>query len=79
MLSPTLPKQMTVLHGDRSGGIGAACARELAARGYSMALLARSEQVHDLARELGGFGHSCLNRFHILEPMPFRSSFRFDQ
>jgi NAD(P)-dependent dehydrogenase (short-subunit alcohol dehydrogenase family) len=35
-------------------GIGAACARELAARGYRLALLARSEEVETLARELGG-------------------------
>lgn len=26
----------------------------------------------------GGFGHSCMNRFHVLDPMPFQSSFRFD-
>ena len=37
-------------------GIGAACARELAARGYAVALMARSEQIHDLAHELGGLG-----------------------
>ncbi|MCW5849165.1 MAG: SDR family oxidoreductase [Anaerolineae bacterium] len=35
-----------------SRGMGAACARELAARGYRLALLARSDDVHDLAREL---------------------------
>jgi NAD(P)-dependent dehydrogenase (short-subunit alcohol dehydrogenase family) len=39
-----------------SRGIGAACARTLAARGYRVALLARSEQVHRLAAELGGIG-----------------------
>ncbi len=37
-----------------SSGIGAACARELAARGYRVALLARSQTVLDLAEELGG-------------------------
>jgi NAD(P)-dependent dehydrogenase (short-subunit alcohol dehydrogenase family) len=37
-----------------SRGIGAACARTLAARGYRVALLARSEEVHRLAAELGG-------------------------
>jgi len=37
-----------------SSGIGAACARELAARGDRVALLARSTAVIDLARELGG-------------------------
>lgn len=35
-----------------SRGMGAACARELAARGYRLALLARSDDVHALAREL---------------------------
>jgi NAD(P)-dependent dehydrogenase (short-subunit alcohol dehydrogenase family) len=37
-----------------SRGIGAACARTLAARGYRVALLARSEDVHSLATELSG-------------------------
>jgi NAD(P)-dependent dehydrogenase (short-subunit alcohol dehydrogenase family) len=37
-----------------SKGIGAACARELAARGWRVALFARSEGVEALARELGG-------------------------
>jgi NAD(P)-dependent dehydrogenase (short-subunit alcohol dehydrogenase family) len=37
-----------------SKGMGAACARELAARGYRVALFARSEGVEALARELGG-------------------------
>jgi NAD(P)-dependent dehydrogenase (short-subunit alcohol dehydrogenase family) len=37
-----------------SRGMGAACARELAERGYALGLLARSAEVHDLARELGG-------------------------
>ena len=35
-----------------SRGMGAACARELAARGYRLALLARSDDVHEIAREL---------------------------
>ncbi|MFO0584506.1 MAG: SDR family oxidoreductase [Anaeromyxobacter sp.] len=39
-----------------SAGIGAACARELARRGYRASLLARGEAVLDLARELGGLG-----------------------
>ena len=34
--------------------MGAACARELAARGYRVSLLARSPDVEALARELGG-------------------------
>ena len=37
-----------------SKGMGAACARELAARGYRVSLLARSAEVDALARELGG-------------------------
>jgi NAD(P)-dependent dehydrogenase (short-subunit alcohol dehydrogenase family) len=39
-----------------SKGIGAACARELSKRGYQVALFARSNAVHDLAKELNGFG-----------------------
>lgn len=27
---------------------------------------------------LGGFGHNCLTRFHVPDPIPFRSSFKFD-
>jgi NAD(P)-dependent dehydrogenase (short-subunit alcohol dehydrogenase family) len=37
-------------------GMGAACARELAARGYSLALMSRSEEATYLAKELGGVG-----------------------
>jgi len=37
-----------------SKGIGAACARELASRGYKLALLARGEEVLALAEELSG-------------------------
>jgi NAD(P)-dependent dehydrogenase (short-subunit alcohol dehydrogenase family) len=36
-----------------SQGIGAACARELAARGYSLTIMARSDLIHDVAREIG--------------------------
>lgn len=39
-----------------SKGMGAACARELAERGYQVALMARSEEVLQLARELDGIG-----------------------
>ena len=37
-----------------SKGIGAACARELASRGWKVALLARSDAVRAVAEELGG-------------------------
>jgi NAD(P)-dependent dehydrogenase (short-subunit alcohol dehydrogenase family) len=37
-----------------SRGIGAACARTLAGRGYRVSLLARSDAVHALAAELAG-------------------------
>jgi NAD(P)-dependent dehydrogenase (short-subunit alcohol dehydrogenase family) len=39
-----------------SQGLGAACARELAARGYSLALMSRSDGARELADELGGVG-----------------------
>lgn len=39
-----------------SRGMGAACARELANRGYKLALMSRSTEAEDLASELGGFG-----------------------
>ncbi len=37
-------------------GMGAACARELAARGYAVALMSPSGKAEELAEELGGFG-----------------------
>src|ERR671921_354364 len=39
-------------------GMGAACARELAQRGYRVALMSPSGRAGDLAEELGGFGLS---------------------
>jgi len=36
-----------------SRGMGAACARELAARGYKLVLMSRSEEIQTLASELG--------------------------
>ena len=38
------------------GGIGAACARELAARGYELILMSRSQTASDLAGLFGGAG-----------------------
>jgi NAD(P)-dependent dehydrogenase (short-subunit alcohol dehydrogenase family) len=37
-------------------GMGAACARELAGRGYTVALMSPSGKAEALAKELGGFG-----------------------
>ena len=37
-------------------GMGAACARELASRGYAVALMSPSGRAEDLAKELGGLG-----------------------
>jgi NAD(P)-dependent dehydrogenase (short-subunit alcohol dehydrogenase family) len=37
-------------------GMGAACARELARRGYAVALMSPSGRAESLAKELGGFG-----------------------
>ena len=37
-------------------GIGAACARELASRGYAVALRSTSDKAEALAKELGGLG-----------------------
>jgi NAD(P)-dependent dehydrogenase (short-subunit alcohol dehydrogenase family) len=37
-----------------ASGIGAACCRELAARGARVALIDRNERAHEIAREVGG-------------------------
>lgn len=37
-----------------SRGMGAACARELSSRGYKIVVMSRSEEIHALAKELGG-------------------------
>ncbi|WP_017652499.1 SDR family NAD(P)-dependent oxidoreductase [Fortiea contorta] len=47
-------EQKVVIITGSSRGIGAGCARELAAQGYIVSLMARSPQVLNLATELGG-------------------------
>lgn len=47
-------KRKVVIVTASSRGIGAGCARELAAQGYVVSLMARSSQVLDLATELDG-------------------------
>ena len=39
-----------------SQGIGAACARRLSKDGFRIALMSRSESIHDVAREVDGLG-----------------------
>jgi NAD(P)-dependent dehydrogenase (short-subunit alcohol dehydrogenase family) len=54
MSSPAFPGVAVVTGG--ASGIGAACCRELAARGARIALLDRDERVHAIAREVNGRG-----------------------
>ncbi len=49
-------KDRVVIVTAASCGIGAGCAKELAAQGYKVSLLARSASVMDLAQSLGGIG-----------------------
>jgi NAD(P)-dependent dehydrogenase (short-subunit alcohol dehydrogenase family) len=51
---PSSGVQKVVLVTAASKGIGAGIAREFAARGYGVALLARADAVHAVAKELGG-------------------------
>ncbi|VEP13570.1 Oxidoreductase [Hyella patelloides LEGE 07179] len=51
-----------------SRGIGAGCAKDLAARGYSVSLMARSESILDLAQELDGIAvQGSISVFEDLE------------
>ncbi|MEM6254781.1 MAG: SDR family oxidoreductase [Cyanobacteria bacterium P01_D01_bin.156] len=53
-----------------SRGIGAGCAKELAAQGYRVSLLARSASVLELATSLGGIGvQGSLNQVKDLETL----------
>jgi NAD(P)-dependent dehydrogenase (short-subunit alcohol dehydrogenase family) len=52
-MSGTTLSGVAVVTGAASG-IGAACCRELAARGAQVVLLDRDERVHDVAREING-------------------------
>ncbi len=52
-----MAEQRVVIVTAASRGIGAACARELAGRGYAVAAMARSAEIHTLAGELGGLGY----------------------
>lgn len=54
MSSPAFQGVAVVTGG--ASGIGAACCRELAARGARVALLDRDERVHAIAREVNGRG-----------------------
>src|ERR1700722_5107137 len=56
-MNSTASNQRVVIVTAASRGIGAACARELHARGYRLSLLARSASVLELAGELGGIGY----------------------
>ena len=54
--SPPQPGKKVAIVTAASRGIGEACARELAARGYTLSLFARSEKTIQLARELNAIG-----------------------
>lgn len=61
-----------------SRGIGAGCARELASRGYTVSLMARSESVVDLASELGGIAiQGSITSYQDLERLVTTTISRF--
>lgn len=63
-----------------SRGIGAGCARELAAQGYKVSLLARSESVLGLAQELGGIAvQGSMSNFQDLERLVQTTLDKFGQ
>ena len=63
-----------------SRGIGAGCARELADRGYTVSLMARSERVLDLASELGGIAiQGSIASYQDLEKLVTNTLSRFDR
>jgi NAD(P)-dependent dehydrogenase (short-subunit alcohol dehydrogenase family) len=51
-----MPSKKIAIVTAASRGMGAACARELAEQDYTVVLMARSEDVLELARNLGGLG-----------------------
>ncbi len=53
MVMAGTPKKVAIVTA-ASRGIGAGCARELAAQGYAVSLMARSPSINDLAQALGG-------------------------
>lgn len=63
-----------------SRGIGAACARELAAGGYVTVVMSRSSEVLRLATEVGGFGmQGATENVHDLERLVAETESRFGQ
>lgn len=53
-----------------SRSIGAGCARELAARGYKVSLMARSKNIFDLASELDGIAiQGSITKFQDLQQL----------
>jgi NAD(P)-dependent dehydrogenase (short-subunit alcohol dehydrogenase family) len=63
----------TVIITAAGSGIGAACARELAGRGYRVVLMSRSEAAVELAAEVGGRGL----RGSVTEPRDLERLVRF--
>ncbi|MBF2008683.1 MAG: SDR family NAD(P)-dependent oxidoreductase [Chlorogloeopsis fritschii C42_A2020_084] len=63
-----------------SGGIGLGCARELAARGYKVSLLARSKSILELASELSGIAtQGSITNFRDLQQLVETTLANFDR